>query len=53
MIKKSTLILSILLALSACSTTQTTRVMPLADDADAPYSKVLVIALFDSFDSRR
>ena len=53
MIKKSTLILSILLVLSACSATQTTRVMPLADDADAPYSKVLVIALFESFDSRR
>jgi hypothetical protein len=53
MITKFPLILSILLALSACSTTQTTRVMPLADDADAPYSKVLVIALFESFDSRR
>jgi hypothetical protein len=53
MTKKFPLILSILLALSACSTTQITRVMPLADDADAPYNKVLVIALFESFDSRR
>lgn len=52
MIKRITLI-SALLALSACATTQVTRVQPLADTADAPYENVLVISLFKSFDVRR
>ncbi len=53
MIKNTLIIVSVLLALGACSATQTTRVIPLAENADAPYKKVLVIALFESFDNRR
>jgi hypothetical protein len=40
--------------LGACATgPQITRTQPLAEDADAPYQKVLVIALLSSFDARR
>ena len=40
--------------LAACSAgPQVTTAQELAEDADAPYEKVLVIALFSSFDSRR
>lgn len=40
--------------LAACSgTPKVTTTVPLADAADAPYSKVLVIFLAESFDSRR
>ena len=39
---------------SACAPgPQVTVSPPLSDDADAPYDKILVVALFDSFDSRR
>ena len=42
------------LVLGACSTgPQVTRTKELAASADTPYEKLLVIALFDSFDSRR
>ena len=48
------LFLIIVLALGACSTVnQVSRTRELAESADAPYGKLLVIALFDSFDSRR
>lgn len=40
--------------LAACASgPQTSVVQPLAETADAPYGKVLVITLFDSFDARR
>ena len=42
------------LVLGACSTvTQVSRTRELAESADAPYGKLLVIALLESFDSRR
>ena len=53
MTTKTLILVSALFALGACSATQTTRVVPLAESADAPYKKVLVIALFESFDNRR
>jgi hypothetical protein len=51
-IKKITLI-SAVLTLSACASTQVTRVQPLDETADAPYENVLVVSLFASFDVRR
>lgn len=48
------LIIGISVFLAACSAgPQVTTVQELAEDADAPYEKVLVVALFSSFDSRR
>lgn len=41
------------LLLAACAGPQVTRVLPLTDSADAPYNNVLVVCLFESFDSRR
>lgn len=41
------------LALSACASTNVTRVKDLSPGADAPYGDVLVISLFKSFDARR
>lgn len=44
----------IVAAINACASgQQTTVVQPLSDSADAPYRKILVITLFDSFDARR
>ena len=40
------------LALSACASTQVTKVQKLSSSADAPYSNILVIALFESYDAR-
>ena len=40
------------LALSACAGTQVTKVQKLSSSADAPYSNILVIALFESYDAR-
>lgn len=46
--------LAILAFLSACAAGHSASVtVPLAADADVPYKKVLVVALFDSFDARR
>ena len=42
-----------ILLLSACASVQVKRVQPLAETADAPYSSVLVVSLFKSFDIRR
>lgn len=39
--------------LGGCAGSQVTQVQALSDAADAPYSDVLVIALFKSFDARR
>lgn len=42
------------LFLAACSSLPTVSVrQPVADDAEIPFGKVLVVALFDSFDPRR
>jgi predicted YcjX-like family ATPase len=42
------------IAASACTTgPQVTRTQALSESADVPYEKILVIALFSSFDSRR
>ena len=41
------------LFLSACAGPQVTRTQPLEDSADAPYSNVMVVSLFKSFDMRR
>ena len=40
------------LALSACAGTQVSKVQKLSPSADAPYSNILVIALFESYDAR-
>jgi hypothetical protein len=39
--------------LSACAGPQVTRVQALSDTADAPYQSVLVVSLFELFDTRR
>lgn len=40
--------------LTACASgVQVTRTQPLAETADTPYSKILVVALYSSFDTRR
>ncbi len=39
--------------LSACAGPQVTRVQDLSDTADAPYQSVLVVSLFELFDTRR
>lgn len=41
------------LLLAACAGPKVKNVQRLADSADAPYSNVLVVSLFDSFDLRR
>ena len=38
---------------SCAGSTQVTRVQSVPESADAPYQKVLVISLFDSFDARK
>ena len=50
---KNLLLTAIIVALSACAGPQVTRVQELSATADAPYSNVLVISLFKSFDARR
>jgi hypothetical protein len=50
---KNLLLLLAITALSACAGQQITRVQELSDSADAPYKNVLVISLFELFDSRR
>lgn len=51
--KKLLLVMTIGLAIAACGGRQITRVLPLSDSADAPYDRVLVVSLFNSFDRRR
>jgi hypothetical protein len=52
-VKKIALILIAALLMSACAGPRVTRVQPLAESADAPYNRVLVVSLFSSFDLRR
>jgi len=52
MIKKL-VILSAAFLSSACAGPQVTRVQDLSDTADAPYRNVLVVSLFELFDTRR
>ena len=50
--KKATLIIATLLMAAGCASPKVTRVLPLKASADAPYGNVLVVSLFDSFDTR-
>lgn len=44
----------VLFVLSACATPpKVTRVQTLSESADAPYDNILVVCLFESFDTRR
>ena len=52
MIKKL-VILTAAILMSACAGPQVTRVQPLSKSADAPYQNVLVVSLFELFDTRR
>jgi len=52
MIKKL-VILTAAFLLSACAGPQVTRVQDLSDTADVPYQNVLVVSLFELFDTRR
>ena len=48
------LVLALTIAFGACASTTIVEVtQPLEKSADAPYRKVLVLTLFDSFDARR
>ena len=50
---KRLIIVSTAILISACAGPQITRVQPVTDSADIPYSNVLVISVFESFDVRR
>ena len=52
-VKKSVLLVSVAVLLAACAGPQVTRTQPLDRSADAPYSNVLVVSMFKSFDMRR
>ena len=52
MTKKLAIIAAAIL-LSACAGPQVTRVQDLSDTADVPYQNVLVVSLFELFDTRR
>jgi len=49
---KKFILVCLALALSACAGTQVTKVQKLSPSADAPYSNILVIVLFESYDAR-
>jgi len=49
---KKLVLVCLALALNACAGTQVTTVQKLSPSADAPYSNILVIALFESYDAR-
>lgn len=51
--KKSVLLICITVFLAACAGPSVTRTQALSETADAPYSNVLVVTLFESFDIRR
>jgi hypothetical protein len=52
--QRALLLFGTAVALAACSTgPQITRTQDLSESADAPYQKILVVALFSSFDARR
>lgn len=50
---KSLLFAGMALLLAACAGPSVTRIQPLDESADAPYSNILVVSLFQSFDMRR
>lgn len=50
---KSLFIAGMALLLAACAGPTVTRIQPLDESADAPYSDILVVSLFQSFDMRR
>jgi hypothetical protein len=52
-VKKTILLAGVALFLAACAGPQITRTQPLAESADAPYDNILVVSLFQSFDTRR
>jgi hypothetical protein len=52
-VKKPVLLVCVTLFLAACAAPKVTRVQTLSESADAPYSNVLVVTLFESFDIRR
>jgi len=52
-VKKPVLLVCVAVFLAACGGPSLTRVQPLSESADAPYSNVLVVTLFQSFDVRR
>jgi uncharacterized lipoprotein YmbA len=48
------LVIGLAIALSACASgPQITTVQELQQSADAPYDNILVVSLFESFDTRR
>jgi hypothetical protein len=51
-VTKKFILVCLALALSACSSTQITKVQKLSPSANAPYTNILVIALFESYDAR-
>ena len=51
--KKTILLAGVTLFLAACAGPKVTRTQPLSEAADAPYGNVLVVSLFQSFDTRR
>lgn len=51
--KKTVLLTGVAFFLAACAGPQVTRTQPLSGSADAPYSDILVVSLFKSFDTRR
>lgn len=51
---RNLIIIGMLVSLGACASERhVTKVQDLSPSADAPYENVLVVALFDSFDSRK
>lgn len=51
---KVALIVAVAMILAACSTVpQITRTQAVSDPSDGPYEKILVVGLFERFDSRR
>jgi hypothetical protein len=51
-VTKKLILVSLALVLGACSSTSVTKVQKLSPSADAPYSNILIIALFESYDAR-
>ena len=51
-VTKNLIFACLALGLSACASTQVTKVQKLSPSADAPYENILVIALFKSYDAR-
>jgi len=52
-VKKIAWLVCLPFVLGACATSKVTPVQALSESADAPYGNILVVCLFESFDSRR